>query len=136
VISNIGTLGRDVYRICMTKRNDNEDGYVRSMTPEVPFPFDIHFKFISEDASDTLRRLHQRFEDRRVNVVNPRREFFRVSYDEIAQAIEEIQKETGSLKNIRSERSPQAYEYRRTQAAEDGKDSSRVQVRDISSESA
>jgi Domain of unknown function (DUF4041) len=134
VISNIGTLGRDVYRICMTKRNDNEDGYVRSMTPEVPFPFDIHFKFVSEDASGTLRQLHQRFDDRRVNVVNPRREFFRVSYDEIAQAIEEIQKETGALKDIRSERSPQAYEYRRTQAAESEKNTSRVQVSGIRGE--
>ena len=122
VISNIGSLGRDIYRICMTKRSSNEDEYVRTMTPDVPFPFDIHFKFISEDASDTLRRLYQRFDERRVNAVNPRREFFRASFDEISQAIEEVQKETGALKNIQSERSPQAYEYRRTQAAERDKE--------------
>ena len=117
VISNIGSLGRDVYRICMTKRSSNEDGYVRDMTPEVPFPFDVHFKFISEDASDTLRQLHERFNDRRVNPVNSRREFFSVSIDEIAQVIEEIKKKTGTIKNIQYEKAPQALEYRRTLAA-------------------
>jgi Domain of unknown function (DUF4041)/Meiotically up-regulated gene 113 len=118
VISNIGSLGRDVYRICMTKRSSNEDEYVRLMNPDVPFPFDVHFKFISEDASETLRQLHQRFGSKRVNRVNLRREFFNISFDEISQAIEEIQKATGALKNIQSEKAPQAYEYRRTQAAE------------------
>jgi hypothetical protein len=118
VISNIGSLGRDVYRICMTKRSSNEDEYVRLMNPDVPFPFDVHFKFISEDASETLRQLHQRFSSRRVNRVNLRREFFKISFDDISQAIEEIQKTTGALKNIQSEKAPQAYEYRRTQAAE------------------
>ena len=114
IISNIGSLGRDVYRICMTKRSTNEDGYVKDMSPEVPFPFDVHFKFISEDASDTLHRLHERFKDRRVNAINLRREFFEISIDEIAQAVEDIKKETGALKNIQYEKAPQALEYRRT----------------------
>jgi hypothetical protein len=135
VISNIGSLGRDIYRICITKREASEE-YIRNMNPYVPFPFDVHFKFISEDASDTLRRLHQRFDDRRVNAVNLRREFFRVSFEEISQAIEEIQKETGALKNIQSERSPQAYEYRRTRAAESIKGSSEAQAADIGGKSA
>ena len=117
VISNIGSIQKDVYRICMTKRSSNEDEYIRLMTPVVPYPFDIHFKFISEDASDTLRRLHERFDSRRVNKMNSRREFFSVSIEEIAQAIEEIKKETGGLKNIQYEKAPQALEYRRTLAA-------------------
>lgn len=117
VISNIGSLGRDIYRICMTKRSSNEDEYVRSMTPEVPFPFDVHFKFISEDASETLRQLHERFNAQRVNRANSRREFFSVSIDEIAQAIEEIKRKTGALKNVQYEKAPQALEYRRTLAA-------------------
>lgn len=114
IISNIGSLGRDVYRICMTKRSTDEDGYIKEMSPVVPFPFDIHFKFISEDASDTLRRLHERFKDRRVNAINLRRDFFEISIDEIAQAVEDIKKETGALKNIQYEKAPQALEYRRT----------------------
>jgi hypothetical protein len=35
-------------------------------------------------------KLHQRFKDRRVNAVNIRKEFFRVSLQEIQFAIEEI----------------------------------------------
>ena len=86
--------------------------------PSVPFPFDVHFKFFSEDASDTLRQLHQRFNERRINKANERRDFFRVSLDEIFQAVEEIKKETGALKNIQFEKVAQAYEYRRTLASE------------------
>jgi len=114
IISNIGSLGRDVYRICMTKKSTNEDEYVKDMSPVVPFPFDVHCKFISEDASDTLRRLHERFKDRRVNAINLRREFFEISIDEIFQAVEDIKKETGALKNIQYEKAPQALEYRKT----------------------
>jgi chromosome segregation ATPase len=122
VISNVGSLGQDIYRICMTKRSTNEDEYIRSMTPEVPFPFDIHFKFISRDASKVLNQLHQRFNDRRVNGVNPRREFFKVPLEEIAQAIEEIRKETGAINNIQYERIPEAYEYRKTKAVKHRED--------------
>ncbi|MBW4487964.1 MAG: DUF4041 domain-containing protein [Trichocoleus desertorum ATA4-8-CV12] len=118
IVSNIGSFGRDVYRICMTRRRIDPDEYIGTTNPAVPFPFDIHFKFFSEDASDTLRRLHQRFHNRRVNKANERRDFFRVPLDEIVQAVEETKKETGALKNIQFEKAPQAYEYRRTLAFE------------------
>ncbi|MEO0987162.1 MAG: DUF4041 domain-containing protein [Cyanobacteria bacterium J06639_14] len=116
VISNIGSFGRDIYRICMTRRLRDPNTYINVMNPSVPFPFDIHFKFLSEDASDTLKKLHQRFDDKRVNLINERREFFKTSFEEIEKTIEEIRKETGVIKNIQREKAPQAYEYRRTQA--------------------
>jgi hypothetical protein len=116
VISNIRSFGRrDIYRICMTKSRD-PDTYVSIMNRTVPFPFDVHIKFLSEDISDTLSRLHQRFHDRRVNKANERREFFRASLDEIHKAVEEIRNETGALKNIWFEKAPQDYEYPRTLA--------------------
>ncbi|MBE8968965.1 DUF4041 domain-containing protein [Nostocales cyanobacterium LEGE 12452] len=116
IISNIGSLERDVYRICRTIRN-KEDEYIRDMNPAVPFQFDVHFKIFSEDAFDTLQRLHQRFDDKKVNTVNPKRDFFKVSMDEIEQAVKEIQKQTGVLRIDVFERAPQAYEYRQTLAA-------------------
>ena len=83
IISNIGSFKRDnIYRICMTNRN-KPDEYIREMNPAVPFKFDVHFKIFSEDAFDTLEKLHQRFDEKRVNVANSRREFFKVSMDEI-----------------------------------------------------
>lgn len=116
IISNIGSLrGRDVYRICMTNRS-KPDEYIRDMNPAVPFRFDVHFKIFSEDAFDTLEKLHNRFNDKRVNEVNSRRDFFKVSLDEIEQAVKEIARETGVLRIDEFERAPQAYEYRQTLA--------------------
>ena len=116
IISNIGSLGRDIYRICITSRS-REDEYIRDMNPAVPFQFDVHFKIFSEDALDTLQRLHQHFDDKRVNIVNSRRDFFKVSIDDLEQAVKEIKKETGVLRIDVFETTPQAYEYRQTLAA-------------------
>ena len=120
IISNIGSFGRDVYRICATKSID-ETSYISVMNPVVPFPFDIHYKFFSEDVSETLRLLHDRFENKRVNKVNARREFFDVSMDEIVIAIGEIRKKTDALKNFSiEEKAPTAYEFRKTQQIQRG----------------
>ncbi len=121
VISNIGSLGRDVYRIFMTK-NSNPDAYIRTMNPIVPFQFDVQFKIFSEDASETVQHLHQEFNDKRVNTDNQRREFFKVSFDEIDQFVQKIYRETGALTIEKREKVPQALEYRRTRAAERRKD--------------
>jgi type II secretory pathway pseudopilin PulG len=119
VISNIGSLGRDVYRIFMTK-NNNPDAYIRTMNPYLPFPFDVHYKIFSDNASETVKHLHQKFNDRRVNIENERREFFKVSFNEIEQVVQEIDIDTDTvtLTIQKFERVPQAYEYRRTKAAE------------------
>lgn len=96
VISNIGSFGRDIYRICLTTSVD-EDNYIAVMNPIVPFPFDVHAKFFSEDAREVLKILHEKFHDRRVNKVNLRRDFFQVSFEEISQAIDSIRKNQGVL---------------------------------------
>jgi hypothetical protein len=115
VVSNIGSFGRDIYRICATRSVD-EDSYISGMTPVVPFPFDIHFKFFSGDVNETLRLLHEKFQDRRVNTANLRRDFFQVSFEEIVNAINAVRQQTGNLKNFTvEEKVPTAYEYRKTQ---------------------
>ncbi|MBD2292841.1 DUF4041 domain-containing protein [Anabaena sphaerica FACHB-251] len=117
IISNIGSLGQNIYRICMTFRSQ-EDIYIREMNPAVPFQFDVHFKIFSEDALDTLQNLHQRFDDKRVNKVNSRRDFFQVSINEIEAAIKEIKrKDSVFLRIDKFEKSPKASEYWQTQAA-------------------
>jgi hypothetical protein len=118
VISSLGSFEPGIYRICMTQSAD-PDKYVKDMNPVVPFPFNIYFKVFSEDASNTLYRLHQRFEERRVNKRNMRREFFRVSLDEINQAIDQIARETPFLKNIqRFDIIPLSEEYRWSRSSE------------------
>ena len=124
VISNIGSLGQNVYRICKSVR---EDDFISEMNPFLPFPFDVHFKILSENASETLKVLHNKFQSKRVNLLNDRREFFQVSIDEIAQAIDEINRQKPAIVTIfSSERVAQAYEYRRTMAERNKKPSSKT----------
>ena len=41
----------------------------------------------SEDAPTLEAKLHRAFEDRKLNLVNQRREFFKVSLDEIKEVV-------------------------------------------------
>lgn len=117
VLSSIGSLEKDTYRIFMTQSSE-PDKYVRNMNPYVPFPFNIRLKIYSEDASATIQKLHNHFHDRRVNTVNFRREFFRVPLEEIRQTIYSIRSETVEFRiNIQEfEDIPLENEYLRTLA--------------------
>jgi ribosomal protein L7/L12 len=53
----------------------------------VPFNFDVHALIFTEDAPGLEAALHNAFESKKVNKVNPRREFFKVSLDEIKQVV-------------------------------------------------
>ena len=53
----------------------------------VPFLFDVHAVIWSQDAPALEANLHRAFAYQRVNRVNERREFFRVSLGEIAQVV-------------------------------------------------
>jgi hypothetical protein len=55
----------------------------------VPFDFDVHAMIFSEDAPSLESALHEHFADRAINKVNPRKEFFRVSLDEIENVVRE-----------------------------------------------
>jgi hypothetical protein len=49
----------------------------------VPFPFDVHAMIYSEDAPTLEYTLHNKLSEHRVNLVNDRKEFFKVSLDVI-----------------------------------------------------
>lgn len=51
------------------------------------FNFDVHAMIFSDDAPALEAALHKAFEDRKLNMVNTRREFFDVSLDEIKSVI-------------------------------------------------
>lgn len=116
VLSNIGSLGKDIHRICRTQSNPPER-YIDPMNRSVPFPFDVHIKLFSRDSLGTLQQLHQRFCDKRLNLVNDyRKDFFEVPLNEIIQAVEEIDNETGLIAIEEVINTPYAYEYMRSQA--------------------
>lgn len=88
VISNIGSFGDDVFKIGMTRRLEPEDRVNELGSASVPFPFDVHSFIFSEDAPALEAALHRELNDRRVNKVNLRKEFFRVSIEELQQLVE------------------------------------------------
>lgn len=44
----------------------------------VPFSFDVHAMIYSDDAPALEKSLHRVFDDKSVNKVNPRKEFFKL----------------------------------------------------------
>jgi hypothetical protein len=88
IISNIGSFGENVYKIGMIRRLDPMDRVYELGDASVPFSFDVHAMIFSEDAPRLESKLHQTFDHRRVNRINLRKEFFRVTIEEIkAEAI-------------------------------------------------
>lgn len=87
IISNIGSFGEDIYKIGMTRRLEPMDRVRELGDASVPFRFDVHAMIFSEDAPNLENELHSRFEQQRVNMVNNRKEFFRVSLHGIQKVI-------------------------------------------------
>ena len=83
VISNIGAFGPEVVKIGMTRRLTPMDRVRELGGASVPFRFDVHALFFAEDAVGIETRLHHRFRDQRLNKINPRREFYRVTPEQV-----------------------------------------------------
>jgi Domain of unknown function (DUF4041)/Meiotically up-regulated gene 113 len=119
IISNIGSFGNDVYKIGMTRRLEPMDRVKELGDASVPFPFDVHAMIFCENAPELESRLHRHFNDRRVNKENGRKEFFRVSLEEIVRVVRETDEE---LKVCKSEvtftKIAEATDYRKTLARE------------------
>jgi len=112
VISNIGSFGETFYKIGMTRRLDPMVRVNELGDASVPFAFDVHAMIFSENAPELESALHRRLETRRVNRVNTRKEFFRVTLDEVRQAVTELH---GQITFVTV---PEAEEYRKTVALE------------------
>lgn len=87
VISNIGAFGENVYKIGMTRRLEPMDRINELGDASVPFNFDVHALIFTDDAPGLEAALHNAFESKKVNKINGRREFFRVSLDEIKSVV-------------------------------------------------
>ena len=110
IISNIGSFGENVYKIGMTRRLNPMDRVDELGDASVPFKFDVHALIFSDDAPKLESALHHAFESKKVNMINGRREFFRVTLDEIKNVVNENYDKTVDFIMI-----PQAEQYRETQ---------------------
>ena len=107
VISNIGAFGPDVYKIGMTRRLDPQDRVDELGDASVPFNFDVHAMIFSDNAPALEAALHRAFEDRKLNMVNTRREFFHVTLDEIKDVVKKNFDKTVEFVDV-----PDAEQYR------------------------
>lgn len=107
VISNIGSFGERMVKIGMTRRLDPMDRVRELGDASVPFNFDVHALFFSDDAVSVETELHHRFAAKRVNRINARREFFYATPAEVREALKDI---AGNLLEFTEE--PEAEQYR------------------------
>ena len=110
IISNIGAFGPNVYKIGMTRRLDPQDRVDELGDASVPFNFDVHAMIFSDDAPALEAALHRAFEDRKLNMVNTRREFFNVTLDEIKEVVKKNFDKTVEFIDV-----PDAEQYRISQ---------------------
>lgn len=111
VISNIGSFGENVFKIGMTRRLDPIERVKELSSASVPFKFDIHAIIFSEDAPALENALHKEFANKRVNMVNKRKEFFNVSIEEIEDVVKSNHNSTIEFTKLAL-----ADEYRETKA--------------------
>ena len=107
VISNIGAFGENVFKIGMTRRLDRMERVDELGDASVPFKFDVHAMIFSDNAPQLEAALRKAFEDRKVNMVNNKREFFRVSIEEIEEVVKKNYDKT-----VDFIKTPQAEQYR------------------------
>jgi hypothetical protein len=110
VISNVGSFGEQVFKIGMTRRLDPMERVHELGDASVPFAFDVHAMMYSKDAPKLENAFHRKFDDRRLNLMNERKEFFSVSLHEI----EAFAKEQGV--EVEFTKLAEAREYRETLA--------------------
>lgn len=87
VVSNIGSFGEGVYKIGMTRRLEPMDRVKELGDASVPFRFDAHAMVYCENAPTVEKTLHEVFNQHRINLANHRKEFFRVSLDDIKKEL-------------------------------------------------
>ena len=110
ILSNEGAFGSNVFKIGMTRRLDPQDRIDELGSASVPFRFDVHAVIRSEDAPGLEQKLHQALEPHRINLVNHRKEYFRVPLEKIVDLV------TMHHGEVKLARVPEAVEYRKSLA--------------------
>ena len=114
IISNIGSFGKNVFKVGMTRRLEPMERVKELGDASVPFSFDVHAMIGSDDAPTLEAQLHQDLDKHRVNRVNYRKEFFKVDLNTIIQY---VRKRHGE---VEYQADPEALEYLETLALLEG----------------
>lgn len=87
IISNLGSFGNNVFKIGMTRRENPQDRIDELSNASVPFRFDVHSFIFSDNAVELENKLHTILNNKRVNKVNMRKEFFYATLDELENLV-------------------------------------------------
>ncbi len=83
VISNVGSFGENVFKVGMTRRLEPLERVQELGDASVPFYFYVHAMIYSDDAPSLENAFHRQFAERRMNLVNMRKEFFQVELGDL-----------------------------------------------------
>lgn len=109
IISNIGSFGKNVFKIGVTRRLEPLDRIRELSSASVPFKFDVHALIFSDNAYKLETNLHKYFDKQRVNKVNERKEFFDITINQIKDALNKYYNRTFDFHEV-----PEAEEYRKS----------------------
>ncbi|MCD2492769.1 GIY-YIG nuclease family protein [Lacrimispora sp. NSJ-141] len=113
IISNLGSFGENVFKVGMTRRLDPQDRVNELGSASVPFKFDVHSFIFSNDAVGLENKLHELLNNKRLNKVNMRKEFFKVSLDELEEMVTNIEPSAEFNKTMLAE------EFRQSQSTDE-----------------
>ena len=87
VISNLGSFGKGIYKVGMTRREEPQKRVDELGDASVPFPFDVHAMIWAEDAPELEKQVQKALKEHRYNKVNSRKEFFQVDLETIRDLV-------------------------------------------------
>lgn len=90
IISNRGSFGENIYKIGATKSKDPQKRVDDLGDASVPFKFDVHAFIYSEDVFNLEAQIHRFLKDKEVNKINHRKEFYKVSLEEIKEIVSKL----------------------------------------------
>lgn len=108
ILSNIGSFGEHIYKVGMTRRLDPQERVDELGDASVPFAFDVHAMISAPNAPALEKALHDLLDERRLNKINRRKEFFHVTLEEIEHV---VRRHHGDFKLTRQ---AEAAEYRKS----------------------
>lgn len=103
IISNIGSFGENVFKIGMTRRLDPYDRVKELGDASVPFEFDVHAMIPCDDAPALEGKLHNKFEKYKINLINSRREFFKIPIDIVEKELKKELTDITFIKDVIAE---------------------------------
>lgn len=112
IISNTGAFGKDIFKIGVTRRDDPMDRVKELSGASVPFKFSTHAIIPSSQAFRLEHSIHKRLKEYRVNLVNNRKEFFRIDTNDLIDILKEVVGNIDFVRDIEDEQYTQSLEIR------------------------